>query len=86
MSKRTSWAVRIERAEKRGKFLTRELVWAADWTSCAVGEKHQFPRKDTYSYKLPSDEEKLGVEFMYAVQSQDISEAKRVYAEIQALP
>jgi hypothetical protein len=85
-----SWAVLLERAEKRGHFTGRERDWACQWTSCAIGEKHGFPRKEEYVDDIPWErwekEQDLGIEFMYAVRSDHLGDARRIFNEIQALP
>lgn len=89
MTKRLSWAVRLERAEKRGKFTQQEIDLAGDWTKCAVGERHNFPKESAYADDFlyeSTQEGRLGIEFMYAVQNGNIPKAKRIYAGIQALP
>ncbi len=86
---RLSWAVRLERAEKRGKFTEQEVSYAGSWLSCAVGERHGYPRKPGYQYITEfrdSPEYRLGLEFDTAVYDQDIPEAKRIYQLIQELP
>lgn len=85
MTKRLSWAIRIERAEKRGKFTEQEHNWSTEWMTCAVGEKHNFPRTDDYVEHVDDTEIDLGVLFMRKVLDNNIPEAKRIYAEIQAL-
>lgn len=93
MAKRKSWAARIEAAEKRGNFTELEKRLAAsNWLTCAVGEKHGFPGRMNWQWDWPDgpeiepDELTLGFKFGDAVQDDDIPEAKRLYAEIMALP
>ncbi len=96
MAKRLSWAVRIERAEKRGKFTEFEHDLAnKDWRTCAVGEKHNWPSSLSWGGPdyvgvsdpaLSTSEYGLGTAFGNAVCDDDIPEAKRLYAEIMALP
>ena len=88
MSKRLSWAVRLERAEKRGKFTDFEIQRAGEYLTCAIGERHSFPQgdEDEFHSTLTKEETELGYEFYYMMTKQNIPEAKRIYAEIQALP
>lgn len=92
MTKRLSWAVRIERAEKRGKFNQQDKDLARGWTFCAVGERHGFiPEDDWWNWGRKSETEQqeitLGNAFADAVcEANNIPEAKRIYTEIQALP
>ena len=89
MSKRLSWAVRLERAEKRGRFTDKD-VELAFWSfiTCAIGERHNWKlqRKDDWDWDITEQEFKLGGDFGYAVNEQDIPDAKRIYQEIMALP
>ena len=84
MTKRKSWAARIEAAEKRGKFTEAEVAFARDsWLSCVVGEKHLWP--STY-YPRTEEEDELDLAFARAVDEGNIPEAKSLYEQIQALP
>ena len=83
MSKRLSWAVRLARAKERGRFNDYEKGLATFWTQCAIGERHSFPSSRP---ALNSDERIEGMLFMHAVRDDDIPEAERIYALIQALP
>jgi len=83
MAKQLSWAVRIERAEKRGRFTAEEISLARDsWRTCAVGEKHGW----LWDYERSEDEWTLGDKFGLAVAEQDFTEARQLYEEIMALP
>ena len=87
MSTRLSWAVRLERAEKRGRFTETDGKYAIDWSSCAIGERHDWeknfkPSKQDFTRR----ESDLGLAFESAVHHQDIPRAQRLYAEIMALP
>ncbi len=86
MAKRLSWAVRLERAEKRGRFTGQEHEWADTWNTCAVGEFNGWPS----SRRLPKDTspelEQLGFLFMYAVNADDVEKAASIYQQIQELP
>ena len=82
MTKRLSWLTRIERAEKRGKFLPIELGLASMWRTCAIGEQHGYP----WACALTDDEERLGVAFCRAVETDDLTKARTIYEEIKALP
>ena len=89
MAKRKSWALRIDAAEKRGKFTRFEITLAKDnWATCAVGERRGFPAVadwDRFGY-YGTPECKLGVEFGVAVTANNIPEARRLYEAIMALP
>lgn len=77
----TSWAVRIERAEARGRFTSRDKDYACDWPHCAIGERHG------HVPHIPDGEElTFGLLFTDAVIHDDIAKAKSIYAEILALP
>lgn len=92
------WSDRLAAAEKRGKFTEREHDWSQDWTTCAVGERHNYTDDwQKADYNSPTWKDgffkisvtpmyQLGVEFGSAVCRDDIPEAKRIYAEILALP
>ena len=82
MSKRLSWAIRLERAEKRGRFFMVDKDLANEWPTCAIGEKHG----GKFSTGRNMTEVRLGNEFWHAVDRDDIAEAKRIYQEIVALP
>ena len=82
MAKRLSWAVRLARAKQRGKFSAEDLALARDWATCLIGERHGFKEMGT----LLPDEFALGGRFPGAVWDQDIPEAERIYALVQALP
>jgi hypothetical protein len=95
MSKRLSWATRIERAKKRGHFTAYEVRLSRSWMTCAIGERngYELPEGAGGSWTLASAiafaesaEGKLGMSFMYSVQRDAIEDAERIYAEIQALP
>lgn len=88
MTRRLSWAVRLERAEKRGKFTEFEVGQAMNYLTCAIGERHSFPRidEDRFQSILTKQELDLGYLFYYMLFKDNIPEAKRIYAEIQALP
>lgn len=84
MTKRKSWAARIEAAEKRGKFTRYEAALARDsWTTCAVGEKHNWASS---FYDRADEEDRLGLAFGEAVNDDDVPLAKYLYEQIQALP
>ena len=87
MSKRLSWATRIERAEKRGRFTETDRKYAIDWSSCAIGERHDWVTNFKPSQQdFTRHESDLGIAFEIAIHRQDIAKAKRIHAEIQALP
>ena len=87
MAKRLSWATRLERAEKRGRFNAYEMDLAfRSWHTCAIGEKHGWHVDWENISDIPPLELSLGTQFSQAVQRQDIAEAKRIYSEIVALP
>ena len=81
MAKRLSWAVRLARAKERGLFTEDEWIWSSDWRTCAIGERYQWREGDR-----SDEEEDLGIKFLQAVGRDDIPEAERIYALIQALP
>ena len=83
MTKALTWAERLTRAEKRGRFLKTDFTQAADWFTCAVGE-HQ-PLFNEYG-GCPEDEElrTIGVEFTGTVEENNLPEARRIYDAIQA--
>ena len=83
MAKRKSWALRIEAAEKRGRFIRRDVLNASEWHTCAIGERHDW--EEDY-WRRGWEEEEIGFQFTKAVQHNDIAEAKRLYLAIQALP
>lgn len=89
MSKRISWAVRLERAEANKGFSKYEKRLADSWQTCAVGEKHNWADSPFWSVQpnwFDSDENRLGIEFMFAVRENDVLGAKEAYAKLQALP
>lgn len=89
MSKRLSWAIRIEQAEKRGRFTTVDIRLAESFLTCAIGERHngRFPTLDAYQSNHPLNREYiLGMHFFTEVKNQSLTEARRLYEEIQALP
>jgi len=81
---RLSWAVRLERAEKRGKFLAKDYELASSFLTCAVGEKTHGKFHVINDIYKPAY--RLGMEFYAKVKDQDIPEAKRIYQLIQELP
>jgi hypothetical protein len=87
MATRLSWAERIERAKKRGRFTPKEVFWAEySWRTCAIGERHHWPTDHSFEPEMHTEEFRLGDLFGHAVEDQDIEEAERIYAQIQALP
>lgn len=84
MSKRLSWAERLERAKARGKFTPDDVRRADHWSSCAVGERHGW-QWTTNSQRLYA-ETRLGVGFGIAVANQRIKSAAFIYDLIQKLP
>ena len=82
MTKRLSWETRITRAEKRGKFLRIDLGLASMWLTCAIGEQRGYKRP----CDLTDDEDRLGVAFCRAVETDDLTKARTIYEEIKALP
>ncbi len=84
MTKRLSWAVRLEQAEKRGKFTQKDKELAGNFMTCAVAERHSYPKN---WYDKTDEEYGLGLDFTSAVsEGGDIPEAKRIYQLIQELP
>ena len=85
MAKRKSWALRIEAAEKRGRFTEQDKDKAQSWNTCAVGERHGWPSGLIFT-ELRREEINLGGHFLHVVVRDDFAEAKRLYLAIQALP
>ena len=81
MAERLSWATRLERAEKRGRFFDTEKDLADRWTTCAIGERNDW----TWAHRT-HEETNLGVQFRDAIVTDNIAEAKLIYQEIVALP
>lgn len=89
MARRKPWSERIEAAEKRGRFTAFEAKLAGEWSSCAIGERwggRYFWIQPGMSKAAKDREDDLGVNFAYAVGVNNIPEAKRIFAAIQALP
>lgn len=91
MAKRLSWAIRIARAKARGHFTDADIERACLWNMCAIGERHGFPPLEddvvgALEAFTKTREFALGSEFGFAVGDNDIPDAERIYAEIQALP
>lgn len=94
MAKRKSWALRIDAAEKRGRFTKQEVKWARDnWCTCAVGEHRGFPALMNWDWGpdwgpdgSEEGEYKMGYAFGYAVMANNFAEARRLYEAIMALP
>ena len=92
MAKRLSWAVRLARAKERGKFTIQDWRLAEHWNTCAIGERHGFPRTENEAIDLQGADAlrdqsvSLGCAFAGYVVGDDIPEAERIYALIQALP
>lgn len=89
MTKRLSWAVRLDQAEQRGRFNKVDIRLAESFLTCAIGERHngKFPTLDAYQSTSPLNHEYvLGMHFFTEVKAQNISEARRIYQEIQSLP
>ena len=86
MAKRLSWAVMLERAGKRGKFTQIERDYASSWMTCAVSERHHWSIDVEHMDEwYETREYEAGIEFLRAVNDDDIPAAKRLYAEIMAL-
>ena len=85
-----TWEERLERAENAGGLFTVEdndLV--VSWTSCAVGEKLDGEDLVWGSAGLDLSQTQelytLGLSFMHAVESNNVSGARRIFEEIQSL-
>jgi hypothetical protein len=85
-----NWRRSIKRAMTGSGFTDTERSEAMSWTSCAVGEAHfQHPRLVKYrkdaGHPKPDDLRLLGlgVEFYYAVESDDPFRAADLYGQIQ---
>jgi len=81
-----TWIDRIERAKRVGFFDPNDKELVASWSSCAVGERFKwgmdarmFVDMDRYDKAR-----ELGSEFNIVVCVNDITEAERLYNEIQA--
>ena len=71
-----TWHDRINEAENRERFSSKDKALALSWKTCAVGELHP---KAKFTEKL----EDLGCKFFIAVYNDRIKIAKETYAQIQ---
>jgi hypothetical protein len=87
MSKRLTWAQRIEAARARGWFTEGDKNRASEWTTCAVGEA--LPAEvDRWLSTLSVRADSLarpGLAFAMAVGENDFAAASRLLAEIKHL-
>lgn len=79
----TSWADRLSAAHKRGKFLSKDLTDAMDWTKCAVGEWRGNFVADADNCPTGTELYNLGHTFLNAVEDNDVNEATKTYQKIQ---
>jgi len=81
------WSERLALAERYGSFTKADKVFAGSWFCCAVGEKCK--NKDFNSLNIDSETSGLldafGMDFMSAVQRDDVREAKVMYRKINAI-
>lgn len=81
------WKERIAEAKERGAFTTSDLILAAGWGKCAVGEHQgQFKRMVNDERSSPEDDTltRLGCFFYDAVYRNEIGRATELYNDIQA--
>ena len=77
-----TWRKRIDDAEARGYFTSREKVLAASWGMCAVGEAI-----DRYNiavtYPVDSVLLMLGVDFLDVVSCSDFDSCRQILTQIE---
>ena len=78
-----TWKQRIKRARKAKHFTVEDQWLAADYFSCAVGERLHIPRGVFIEQDQPGHDEAM--QFYDAVRTSQIDEAERIYKRIQKL-
>lgn len=74
-----TWKDRIDEAERRRVFTNKDLFLAEDFATCRVGE-HTGGVDPAFDSRLWD----LGLEFLSAIDDQDISRAREIADEIAA--
>lgn len=79
-----TWEKRIDKAEERGYFTTKDNEDAGSWMSCAVGEGTKRHNMNPF-YLIAFDEQisKAGIDFTNAVDKDDFDRARKDLARIQ---
>ena len=80
-----TWKDRIEQATITGKFTLEDMNMAREWSTCAVSELHGVEYHDTNGAPVDLPLGQIGLAFMRAVISQDVSEAYECYNQISRL-
>lgn len=88
--RKLTWAVRLRMAESTSKFTPRDVDAANNICRCAVGErvrKEGFHTNNNWAVEgiISQRTDKLSMEFYYAVESQDVAEARRIFNQIRGM-
>ncbi len=85
------WERRLNAAEKRGKFTLYERELSNEWGTCAIGETYDVvdgeleEEYENANRWVEYDEkaERLGMQFMEAIEDQDVKNARETFNEIK---
>jgi len=78
-----TWEQRLRRARKAGEFSIADQEMVGAWPTCAIGEKFHVRTRGIAHMGLGLKVERLGIDFMHAVESNDVYTAVRIYDQIQ---
>lgn len=79
-----TWAQRIKTAEKKGKFTSKDKKDAANWFTCALGERFGI-RELLHEEPVGEKAYGLGFKFSRVVINDEIEKAKKTFERIQEL-
>ena len=74
-----TWKQRLACAKRAGKFTDDDCYRAQEWTSCAVSERPRLQRIEGISTPRSERLRYLGVQFMRAVEFNNVGEAMYCY-------